>query len=73
METKPLAYLIEEFDNNGLLVWKMISFFEPDSLEWLRDLKGKKHNLKVTQLIGGKVNHVIGVKKYDSSKFVVGH
>jgi hypothetical protein len=72
METKPLAFLIEEFDINGLLVWKTLSFFEPNSVEYLKDIKGKKHNLKVTQLIGGKVKNVIGVAKYDSNKFVFG-
>jgi hypothetical protein len=70
METK--AWLIEEFDYQGNLVWKMISFFEPDSLEWMKDLKGTKHNLTITSLIAGEVKKVEGVKKYDSSKFVVG-
>jgi hypothetical protein len=71
METK--AWLIEEFDNNNNLVWKMISFFEPDSLEWMRDLKGKKHNLVISELgvkNSKKINNI--EKKYDSSKFVVG-
>ena len=71
MEIK--AWLIEEFDIHGALVWKMISFFEPDSLEWMKDLKGKKHNLVISEL--GVVNSktINGIeKKYDSSKFVVG-
>lgn len=70
-ETK--AWLIEETDHQGNLVWKMISFFEPDSLEWMRDLKGKKHNLTITELVAGNVKKIEGVKKYDSSKFVIGH
>jgi len=70
METK--AWLIEEFDKNGLLVWKMISFFKPDTLEWMNDLKGKSHNLVISELGVTKSETVIGVKKYDSSKFVVG-
>ena len=70
METK--AWLIEEFNKNGDLVWKMISFFEPNSLEWMKDLKGKKHNLTITELIAGNVKKIDGIKKYDSSKFVVG-
>jgi hypothetical protein len=71
METK--AWLIEEFDNNNNLVWKMISFFTPDSLEWMRDIRGKKHNLVISELgviTSKKINGV--EKKYDSSKFVVG-
>jgi len=39
METK--AWLIEEFDNNNNLVWKMISFFPPDTLQWMKDIRGK--------------------------------
>ena len=44
------AWMIEEFDNNNNLVWKMISFFPPDSLEWMRDIRGKKHNLVISEL-----------------------
>ena len=71
METK--AWLIEEFDHNGQLAWKMISFFEPDSLSWLKDLKGKKHNLIISELGVIKTKTVTGIeKKYESSKFVIG-
>jgi len=71
METK--AWLIEETGHNGEIVWKMISFFEPDSLEWMRDLKGKRHNLTITQLVAGESKTINVIeKKYDSSKFVVG-
>ena len=66
------AWMIEETDYQGNVVWKMISFFEPDSLEWMRDLKGKKHNLTITELVAGNVKKIEAVKKYDSSKFVVG-
>ncbi len=71
METK--AYLIEEYNKNGELVWKMISFFEPDSIQWMRDIRGKSHNLVISEL--GIINSkkINGIeKKYDSSKFVVG-
>ena len=72
METK--AYLIEEYNLQGELVWKMISFFEPDSLEWMRDLKGKKHNLVISELGVKNSKTINGIeKKYDSSKFVIGH
>ena len=67
------AWLIEEFDSKENLVWKMISFFPPDSLEWMRDMRGKKHNLVISEL--GVINskRIDGVeKKYDSSKFVIG-
>ena len=32
MKAKPLAYLIEETNYKGDVVWKIISFFEPDEL-----------------------------------------
>ena len=71
METK--VWMVEEFDAQGNLVWKMISFFPPNTLEWMTDIRGKKHNLVISEL--GVINSkkIDGVeKKYDSSKFVVG-
>ena len=71
METK--VWMIEEFDAQNNLVWKMISFFPPDTLEWMKDIRGKKHNLVISEL--GVINSkkINGVeKKYDSSKFVIG-
>ena len=71
MEAK--VWMVEEFDSQGNLVWKMISFFPPDTLEWMKDIRGKKHNLVISEL--GVINSkkINGVeKKYDSSKFVVG-
>ena len=71
METK--VWMVEEFDFQGNLVWKMISFFPPDTLEWMTDIRGKKHNLVISEL--GVINSktINGIqKKYDSSKFVVG-
>lgn len=71
METK--AWLIEEFDSTGKLVWKITSFFEPDAIQWEKDIRGKKHNLVISQLGVISSKNIIGVeKKYDSSKFVVG-
>jgi hypothetical protein len=71
METIVLGYLLEEKDYQGNVVWKIMSWTEPD-LAWLNDLKTQKHNLTITELIAGKSKIVNGVKKYDSSKFVVG-
>lgn len=71
-QNEVLAYLIEETDYKGDVVWKIISFFEPDEMSWLKDLKKQKHNLKITELVAGNVKKIDGVKKYDSSKFVVG-
>ena len=71
MKAEVLGYLLEEYDHNGLLVWKIMSWNKPD-LVWLNEIRSKKHNLKITELITGQVEHIYGVKIYDSSKFVVG-
>jgi len=71
MENKILGYLLEETDYQGNVVWKIMSWTEP-KLDWLNDLKTKKHNLTITELVAGNIKHIDGVKKYDSSKFVVG-
>ena len=71
MKAKPLAYLIEETNYKGDVVWKIMSWTEPE-LSWLNDLKTKKHNLKIIELVAGNVKKIDGVKKYDSSKFVTG-
>jgi hypothetical protein len=71
METK--AWLVEEFDHNGNLVWRMTSFFEPDTIQWEKDIKGKKHNLIISELGIVKSKTINGVeKKYDSSRMVIG-
>lgn len=71
MNNKILGYLLEETDYKGDVVWKIMSWTEPD-ITWLNDLKTKKHNLTITELVAGDVKKIEGVKKYDSSKFVVG-
>ena len=53
-----LGYLIEEFDHQGLLVWKIMTWSEPDTMSWVNDLKTKKHNLKVTELVAGKTKNI---------------
>ena len=44
MKAKVLGYLLEETDYKGDVVWKIMSWTEPE-LSWLNDLKTKKHNL----------------------------
>jgi hypothetical protein len=68
------AWIIEEYDSRGSLVWSMLSRFEPSELSWFKDLKNKTHNLKIIPLIRDEKNIKIyeKVKKYDSSKMVVG-
>ena len=68
------AWIIEEYDINGNLMWSMLSRFEPSELSWFKDLKSKTHNLKIIPLVRDEKNIKIfnGVKKYDSSKLVIG-
>ena len=73
MKEKVLAYLIEETNYKGDVVWKIISFFEPDELSWLKDLKKQKHNLTITELVAGNIKYINGVKKYDSKRLVESH
>lgn len=70
----PDAWLVEEFDSKGQLVWKMIAFFEPTELSWFKDLKSKKHNVTITPMYkkDEEAKRYDGIKKYDSSKFVIG-
>lgn len=67
------GWLVEEYDKNNNLVWKMFSFFPPDTIQWMNDIKGKSHNLVISELGVVSTKTINGVeKKYDSSKFVVG-
>jgi hypothetical protein len=47
---KPDAWIVEEFDSRGQLVWKMLAFFEPTELFWSKDLKNQKHNIIITPM-----------------------
>ena len=68
------GYLIEEFNDQGNLVWCGLSMGKIDHLSWLSDLPSKKHNLVISPLIVYQegIIKAEGIKKYDSSKFVVG-
>ena len=65
---KPLAYLVEEFDSTGKLVWSGLMTSEPTELSWLKDLKLKLHNVTITPLIPDTKNiiKVNNTKKYNS-------
>lgn len=72
---KPLAYLVEEFDSTGKLVWSGLMTSKPTSLEIEQDIKNKLHNWTITPLIADTKNiiKVTNVKKYDSSRYTIGH
>lgn len=67
---KPIAWLIEEFDSTGKLVWYGIVTFEPTDLTWFKDLKSKLHNIVITPLIADTKNikKINNIKKYDSKR-----
>lgn len=73
--TKPIAFLVEEFDGTGKLVWSGLMTSEPQSLEISQDIKNKLHNWTITPLIPDTKNiiKVTNVKKYDSKKLVEAH
>jgi hypothetical protein len=65
---KPLAYLVEEFDSTGKLVWSGLMTSEPTELSWLKYLKLKLHNVTITPLVPDTKNiiKVNNTKKYNS-------
>ena len=67
---KPIAWLVEEFDSTGKLVWSGLMTSEPTEMSWLKDLKSKLHNVTITPLIPDTKNvvKVTNTKKYDSKK-----
>jgi hypothetical protein len=69
---KPLAWLVEEFDGTGQLVWSGLMTSEPTELSWFKDLKSKLHNVNITPLIPDTKNviKVTNIKKYDSKKLI---
>jgi hypothetical protein len=66
---QPYAWSIEEFNNDGDLVWSSISQFRPTELSWIRDLPTKKHNLVLTPLYKdeSKAEKITGIKSYKES------
>lgn len=72
---KPIAFLVEEFDSTGKLVWSGLMTSEPTELSWFKDLKSKLHNVTITPLIPDTKNiiKVTNIKKYDSQKLVEAH
>jgi hypothetical protein len=71
---KPIAWLVKEYDSKGTLVWQGLLMSEPTELSWMKDLKSKQHNLEIIPLIPDEKNikRITNVKKYDSSRFVIG-
>ena len=73
--TKPIAWLVEEYDGNGTLVWSGLMTSEPTEMSWFKDLKSKLHNVTIIPLIPDTKNikKVTNIKKYDSKTLVEAH
>lgn len=67
---KPIAWLVEEFDKTGVLVWSGLMASEPKEMSWFKDLKSKLHNVTITPLIPDTKNivKITNAKKYDSKR-----
>ena len=48
---KTLAWLIEEYDSQGKMLWYGLVMSEPTELSWYKDLKKKLHSVKITPLV----------------------
>ena len=67
---KTLAWLIEEYDSQGKMLWYGLVMSEPTELSWYKDLKKKLHSVKITPLIAYEkgIIEVNNIKKYDSKR-----
>ena len=65
---KPIAFLVEEFDSTGQLVWSALMTSQPTALEISKDIKNKLHNWTITPLLPDTKNiiKVNNIKKYNS-------
>ncbi len=44
------AWLLQEFDEKGNIVWSSIMPIRPKELSWFKDLPSKKHNIVLTPM-----------------------
>jgi hypothetical protein len=66
---KPDAWLLQEFNSNGDVVWSAIMPIRPTDLSWFKDLPTKKHNIVLTPLYAdhNKAEKFIGIKSFKES------
>jgi hypothetical protein len=69
MQATPSAWLLEEFDNNGALIWCSLMLARPTDLQWFRDLPTKKHHIVLTPLFKdeSRAEKLNGIKSYKES------
>ena len=72
---KPDAWLCEEYDSQGNLVWYGLMQTKPSELSYLNDLKSKLHNLVLIPLYRNEkeVEKVTNVKRYNSKQMAEAH
>jgi hypothetical protein len=47
---EPTAWLLEEYNHEGGLIWYSLMLTRPTDLSWFKDLPSKKHNIVLTPL-----------------------
>ena len=68
------AWLLEEFNKEGEVIWCSLMLVRPTDLQWFRDLPTKKHNIVLTPLYKDetKSQRYDGVKSFqDATKRLV--
>jgi hypothetical protein len=63
------AWLLQEFDDQGKLIWSSIMPTRPKELSWFKELPSKKHNIVLTPMFSDqtKAETFNGVKSYKES------
>ena len=73
-ELKPVAWLLEEYNHEGGLVWYSLMLTRPTDMSWFKDLPTKKHNIVLTPLYkdDSRAEKHTGIKSYkDTTKRLV--
>ena len=66
---EPVAWMLEEYNHEGGLIWYSLMLSRPTDLSWFKDLPSKKHNIVLTPLYKDETQaekHT-GIKSYKES------
>ena len=63
------AWLLQEFNSNGDVVWSAIMPIRPNDMSWFKDLPTKKHNIVLTPLYANhaEAEKFNGIKSFKES------
>lgn len=63
---EPTAWLLEEYNHEGGLIWYSLMLTRPTDLSWFKDLPSKKHNIVLTPLYRdeSKAEKHTGIKSF---------